>query len=198
MTSQIGDVMKYLDIHAILDWSEANGPGVRSVVWFQGCRIRCPGCWNPDTHNLGDGDPFTVSELVDRLSSTESDGVTFTGGEPLDQSDDCIELARRLRRAGKSVVMFTGYTIEEITSRVPIEVLRDCFDTILAGRYNRALGETSDVGILRDKMIWHLSDTYGDSDFRFLPEAEAIVSGEQIIITGLGLPSRRKKRSFSD
>lgn len=193
-----GDVeMTTLNIHSVLQRSEANGPGVRSVVWFQGCHIRCPGCWNPDTHQSDGGNLIRVQELLQRLLLIESDGVTLTGGEPLDQLDGCIELARRLRFAGKSVVLFTGYTRTETMARAAIDVLHECFDTILAGPYNRALGETKDLGILRDKMIWHLSNRYVDDDFLSLPEAEVIISGDQIVFTGLGLPSRRKDRSLS-
>ena len=189
--------MTILNIHSVLERSEANGPGLRSVVWFQGCRIRCPGCWNPDTHQSDGGNPIRVVELVQKLLSAESDGVTLTGGEPLDQLEGCIELARRLRLAGKSVVLFTGYTRTETMARAAIDVLNECFDTILAGPYNRALGETKDIGILRDKMIWHLSNRYVDDDFLSLPEAEVIVSGDQIVLTGLGLPSRRTNRIIS-
>lgn len=54
-------------LHAIEPHSRANGPGLRTVVWFQGCTLRCPGCFNPETHDPGDGceaDTETVAEEI--------------------------------------------------------------------------------------------------------------------------------------
>jgi len=185
-----------LNIHSILERSEANGPGVRSVVWFQGCQIRCPGCWNPETHQSETGDLVSVAELIERLLAIGCDGITFTGGEPLDQIEGCFELAQQLKSAGKSVVLFTGYGVSQVRSRAAAEVLGRCFDSILCGPYNRTLEEPNKLGLLRDKVMWHLSERYCDEDFLSLPEAELIITHDQTIITGLGLPSHRKDRDW--
>lgn len=185
-----------LRIHSILERSEANGPGVRSVVWFQGCQIKCPGCWNPETHRSETGDLVSVADLSKRLLAIGCNGITFTGGEPLDQMDGCIELARQLKSAGKSVVMFTGYELSQVRNRVALGVLERCFDTILCGPYNRALEDPTKLGLLRDKVVWHLSERYCDEDFVSLPEAELIITQDHTIITGLGLPSQRRDRAW--
>jgi anaerobic ribonucleoside-triphosphate reductase activating protein len=179
-----------------LERSEANGPGVRSVVWFQGCQIRCPGCWNPDTHSTENSSLVSVDELLERFLAIDVDGITLTGGEPLDQMDGCIELARRVKSSGRSVVLFTGYHMSEITRRAATSVLQSCFDSILCGPYNRALEETAELGLLRDKVIWHLSETYSDEDFLSLPEAEIIIAQDYSIVTGLGLPTKKRDRAW--
>jgi anaerobic ribonucleoside-triphosphate reductase activating protein len=97
--------------------SRVNGPGKRAVIWLQGCRgMNCPGCWNPETHNPKSGDKVTVFDLAGWIASLDVDGVTFSGGEPMQQAPSLFSL---MREAGKlrpeiSFGMFTGYTLHEL------------------------------------------------------------------------------------
>ena len=56
-----------LRLHAFLPRSRANGPGVRAVIWVQGCSLGCPGCFNPQTHAFSGGEVVTVEELFERI-----------------------------------------------------------------------------------------------------------------------------------
>ena len=73
-------------LHAFVPASRANGPGLRAVVYFQGCSLQCAGCWNPSTHKFR-GMEVTVLEMAQRLEEASRleplEGVTFSGGEPL-------------------------------------------------------------------------------------------------------------------
>lgn len=73
-----------LRLHAFLPRSRANGPGWRSVVWVQGCSLGCPGCFNPQTHNREEvGEAVEVAEVMQRILAAGTEGVTVSGGEPL-------------------------------------------------------------------------------------------------------------------
>ena len=88
-------------IHSIVESSRVNGPGIRAVVWFQGCTLACSGCWNKDTHSFSKsaGIEIGVEELAQKIAALPNlDGVTFSGGEPLQQAPELLMLMRRQRR----------------------------------------------------------------------------------------------------
>ena len=89
------------------------GPGRRVGLWFQGCSIRCPGCISVDTWTSGIG-LVPIEELLDRLSalSAQADGLTLSGGEPLDQPDALAAVLNRWRATSNgSTLVFTGYDL---------------------------------------------------------------------------------------
>ena len=97
------------------DDSITNGPGLRAVVYAQGCPHRCPGCHNPQTHEFGVGQNWTVEELFDRIRQNPLvKGVTFSGGEPMAQPEAFAALARLLREANYEIAVYSGYSFEEL------------------------------------------------------------------------------------
>ena len=107
--------MSVLNLAGFLARSEVNGPGIRAVVWVQGCPFRCAGCFNEQFQPFS---PATVIP-VDRLAGTilalpGIDGVTFSGGEPFAQAGPLAALGERLRRAGLTIVTYTGYTAGQL------------------------------------------------------------------------------------
>ena len=106
-------------IAGILHESIVDGPGVRFVVFAQGCPHGCPGCHNPETWDTAGGENRTIQELMReiRRSPTWVKGITLSGGEPFGQAEEMAELAQRARRKGYSVVTYTGYTYEELMEK---------------------------------------------------------------------------------
>jgi anaerobic ribonucleoside-triphosphate reductase activating protein len=102
-----------LRIAGIIKESIVDGPGIRLVVFAQGCKHNCPGCHNPDTHSF-DGGTFTSVDSVLELASKNPllDGITFSGGEPFEQAEAFSELARRAKESGLHIMAYTGYTYE--------------------------------------------------------------------------------------
>ena len=91
-------------IHSIESMGLVDGPGVRSVVFLQGCPLRCLYCHNPDTQR-GGGQEISAQELCRRLVRFrpyfgDSGGVTFSGGEPLGQPEFLLECLKRLKAEG--------------------------------------------------------------------------------------------------
>ena len=108
-------------IHGFVAHSQVNGPGVRAVVYFQGCNLGCANCWNPVTHAFV-GRPRGVHDVADQVATAHRthplEGVTFSGGEPMQQALDLLEVVRLLKRAKPelSMGMYSGYTERELDS----------------------------------------------------------------------------------
>ena len=103
-------------IAGILRESVVDGPGVRFVVFAQGCVHHCPGCHNPETWDPAGGEEWSVRELfkIIRKSPDRVKGVTLSGGEPFLQADQMADLARYVHQRGMSVATFTGYVYEDL------------------------------------------------------------------------------------
>ena len=120
----------------------ALGPGRRIGLWVQGCAIRCPGCISADTWRQGTGQ-VTVASVLERLGewAGASDGLTVSGGEPLDQQDSLAELLRGWRVLSRtSVLVFTGY--DWPVARAFFDKHRGLADAVIAGPYDAAAGQT--------------------------------------------------------
>ena len=95
--------------------SFVDGPGIRMTIFTQGCHHNCPGCQNPQTHDFNGGRDIDIEEIVSMLDDNPLlDGVTFSGGDPMDQAEALIPLARIIKERGLNLVIFTGYTYERL------------------------------------------------------------------------------------
>jgi anaerobic ribonucleoside-triphosphate reductase activating protein len=90
--------------------TRVNGPGWRAAVWVQGCTIRCPGCFNPDTHPHVARQLWDPDRLADALVREDVEGVSILGGEPFEQAAACARLATAPAGRQASVVTYSGYT----------------------------------------------------------------------------------------
>jgi anaerobic ribonucleoside-triphosphate reductase activating protein len=143
-------IMDRLNVRAILVGSLVNGPGSRVVIWTQGCTKGCKGCFNPETWK---NDPQTLLEpnaLAAQVLSLRPDGITLTGGDPLEQPVPLLRFLNALHDDGKliglpkGVILFTGYTWEEIQELPGVDgaAARDCVklcDVVIDGRYSEEL-----------------------------------------------------------
>src|SRR5271157_1594612 len=102
-----------LKANHILESSKVQGPGERMIIWVQGCSIHCPGCNNKDTWAIDGGEETEVKELIDRVLVSKSEGLTISGGEPLDQLDPVLELVKGVF-SFKNVFLCSGYTFQNI------------------------------------------------------------------------------------
>ena len=107
------------------------GPGKRLLLFTQGCSLRCKGCTNQHLWEFGKGMDVTVYEILNQC--TDLDGLTLHGGEPLDQANVLVELIKRLKQQGKTVVLFKGYIFKEL-NKVQKQVWLFS-DIVVSGRY---------------------------------------------------------------
>jgi anaerobic ribonucleoside-triphosphate reductase activating protein len=123
----------------------AEGPGPRTVIWFQGCPIRCPGCYNTHLWPFEGGQEMTLAHVLARVAAGRAQGdigVSLVGGEPLAQPEACAELCVALHESGVHVIVFTGLTYQDIVSLVEAipayEVILDNANVLVDGPFIRS------------------------------------------------------------
>ena len=124
-------------IHSIESFGTVDGPGVRFVVFFQGCPMRCLYCHNPDTWRQGAGTEMTCEEVIEKMKRNiefyKSGGITATGGEPLMQLDFLVELFEEAKASGIHTCLDTsGITFkDDPTTRARFERLLNATDLVM-------------------------------------------------------------------
>lgn len=101
-------------IHSIETYGTVDGPGIRYILFMQGCLLRCQFCHNPDTWKMGDGQIMTVEEVVTDIKEylpffqSSNGGVTISGGEPLLHTKFLVELFKELKKLGVHTAIDTS------------------------------------------------------------------------------------------
>lgn len=123
-------------VAGILEESIVDGPGVRLVVFTQGCKHQCTGCHNPETHDFSGGYDIVIEEILTRLKENPMiDGITLSGGDPFEQAESCSILASRAKVLGYNVVAYTGYTYEILLKNKKHLQLLQYVDILIDGRF---------------------------------------------------------------
>lgn len=171
-------VDRRLNLHHIEPVSSANGPGLRTVLWFQGCTLGCPGCFNPATHPHSGGRFYQPEVLLQTILEHKErvEGVTISGGEPLQQITGLISFLQLIRQnTSLSVVLFSGYAWEEIQKMPLSSQVFKHVDILLAGRFIQEQRCASRLLGSANKTVHFLTDRYTPADIVELPEAEIII-----------------------
>lgn len=136
----MNDVLQVLDI---VEGTTVDGPGLRTSIYFAGCRHACPGCHNPQSWDFNGGHAMTVDELMEIIVENDFD-VTFSGGDPLYQPLEALcQLAQRIHQAGHNVWCYTGFTIEELRNNPRFTDILKNIDVIVDGPFIEALRDTT-------------------------------------------------------
>jgi anaerobic ribonucleoside-triphosphate reductase activating protein len=199
-----------LNIHGQLESSRVNGPGNRAIVWFKGCDLSCPNCFNPESHSRTEGTCWLTEELSDWVVSIpDIEGVTFSGGEPMQQAPALLDLILKIRdkRSDLTIGMFTGYTIFEVHegkfhwfddegtiqsgSRALWESIAYELDFAIMGRYNYKLPSKNPMLGSSNQKIHLFKHYYSFQDFE--PQAtEVIISPDGKLVNITGFPTSNK------
>jgi len=126
-----------LRINGLIDDSIVDGPGLRFVIFLQGCMHNCRGCHNPETHDPNGGYIISLEEILFKIKSNSLlSGVTFSGGEPFLQADALCHLAREIKKLKLNIIIYTGFVWEYlITNKIYLELLRET-DILIDGRFD--------------------------------------------------------------
>ncbi len=125
-------------IYGTAEDSIVDGPGMRYVVFTQGCPHHCPGCHNPESHDFAAGKMTTTEALVGPIQKNPLlDGLTLSGGEPFCQSEACLTLANAAHEKHLNVWCYTGYTWEALHAAAdPARLaLLDAVDVLVDGPF---------------------------------------------------------------
>jgi anaerobic ribonucleoside-triphosphate reductase activating protein len=160
-----------LQVAQILPCTEAEGPGRRFALWFQGCPLRCPGCCNPEMLTFAGGTPIPVTDVIEQVEAAAAphgiEGITLLGGEPLAHAAGASRLAREVRRRGLTVMVFTGYTLAQARAmpEPAVQNLLANTDILVDGPYLREMRETQRRWIgSANQRVHFLSDRYRPDD----------------------------------
>lgn len=118
--------------------SIVDGPGLRMVLFTQGCPHRCPGCHNPNTHLLVGGKLCKVGDLLRIYQENETlQGITFSGGEPFLHAKQLHYIAKEVHALGGNVISYTGFTHQQLRNRESedIDTLLGEIDLLIDGPY---------------------------------------------------------------
>lgn len=128
----------YLPINNICH-SRINGPGNRLVIWVQGCKFHCKGCFNPETQPYTKDHLMDIDELATLINSdTDIEGITLSGGEPLDYPKQLTELLGKVAER-LTVIIFSGYMMHEIQRSLLLMSVIKMADISIVGRYDERL-----------------------------------------------------------
>lgn len=179
----------FLRVHDFIPASRVNGPGLRAVLWVQGCSLGCLGCFNPETHDQDGGKSIDVIFLAGQIAAMADrvEGLSISGGEPFQQAEALAALCREIRQqTNLSILIFSGFEMDEI-KRIPygLETL-DQVDVVIAGRYHQDLRLARSLRGSKNKTLELLTERYTTDDFESLPDAEVIISAEgEILVSGI-------------
>lgn len=181
-------------LHATLPHSVANGPGQRFTVWTQGCSLGCPGCFNPHTHpgDAGGAQRWPVDDLVAAVLAETGhiEGVTLTGGEPLEQPEPVGEFCAEIKnRTELGIVILSGFTRAEIEADPKRHAAVEHADMVVAGRYNPRLHIGNGLRGSSNKTYWARTSRYCPQDFADVPELEITLAPDgTMTVSGMSSP----------
>ena len=120
--------------------SIVDGPGLRTVLWTQGCAHHCPGCQNARTWDFDGGGLVPLEMVKEAIDELEyQDGITFSGGDPMFQPEACNELAEYCKNKGYNIWVYTGFTYEELMKMAKVKPIYLDFlkkiDVLVDGKY---------------------------------------------------------------
>lgn len=99
--------------------SVCDGPGIRTVLFLQGCNVRCEGCHNPETWDINAGKSIQIKNLVEQICTNSlTKRITITGGEPMMQSEALSKLISYLFNTGYDIALYTSYMFDEIPQSI--------------------------------------------------------------------------------
>jgi anaerobic ribonucleoside-triphosphate reductase activating protein len=160
-----------LQIAQYVPCTEAEGPGKRFALWFQGCPLRCPGCCNTEFLPFEGGESWKLTDLLAEIDEAQTEegieGITLLGGEPLAHAAGAAALATAAWRRDLSVMVFSGYTIEQARAMTDLAVadLLAHTDILVDGPYVRELPDTKRRWIgSTNQRIHFLTDRYRADD----------------------------------
>tara|TARA_B100000767_G_scaffold103469_1_gene99360 strand:- start:4073 stop:4639 length:567 start_codon:yes stop_codon:yes gene_type:complete len=170
------DGITLLNVGHVLPNGRIYGPGVRFVLWLQGCTLGCKGCWNQQFWPAEGGVAYDIEELIKQIIDAKVEGITLLGGEPLQQAESTLKLIQRVKEFDLTVFLYTGYTEKEFDATM--RQCADLSDILVAGRYIEAKRDS----FLRwrgssNQIIEFPTGRYNGDDLTEVREVEVHISG---------------------
>ncbi|MEK6233726.1 MAG: radical SAM protein [Planctomycetales bacterium] len=182
-----------INIAHLVDCTEAEGPGRRFAIWFQGCPLRCPGCCNPEMLSFEGGESLPRREVVQRMQTVAREqnieGITLLGGEPFAHAASGAMLAREARSLDLSVMIFSGFVLEDVQDNPDpnTQELLGLTDLLVDGPYLRDQPDRARRWIgSANQRIHFLTNRYREDDpcWRSPNTLEIRLTGPELTVNG--------------
>lgn len=186
-----------MNIHAY-KISRVNGPGNRFTLWTQGCSKGCSDCFNPETWSYKNNISFTPLEIFEHIKELDIDGVTITGGDPLEQEKELLLLLKLLDTLSlsKGVIVFTGFTYDEIRENSVREECCNYIDVLIDGRYEKDKRISSGIKGSSNQNVIYFSSKIKEEELLIDQEVEVSLEGDIISVTGFPSIDRKFLKEF--
>lgn len=178
-------------INSYIPITNVEGVGTRFAIWVQGCSIRCKGCANSHMWDFDGGTSYKVSDFINLIKSYKNkiEGITFLGGEPLEQIKAVTEISKAAQELGLSVILFTGYEFKNIENNKDFQELVRYVDILIDGKYESDKTDYSRTWVgSSNQNYYFLTDRYNESVIKECKnKIEVRISPDnKIIMTGMG------------
>lgn len=183
------------------------GPHIRFALWVQGCLKNCNNCIAPSHRILSGGYEISEEELALRIIQQEScEGITISGGEPMLQAEALTNLIKRVREIRKDygVIVYTGYTLEEIQELAlhneGIVSFLDCIDLLIDGEYIDELNTDRGYTGSSNQRLIPFTKRYQDEMDNYYKKVgrkvDIVFEHGQVYL--IGIPSRNTKKIWEE
>ena len=171
-----------------IEKTSAEGPGMRAVIWTQGCIKNCEGCFAEDTFDVNGGYKEEIDLLINKIRKVRKDieGVTIIGGEPFLQTREIEIILREVKEMGLNTILFTGYKLEELLEEKFKRVLF-YVDLLVDGAFKKGEYDLSRpwVGSSNQRFIF-LSEIFDLDVLEQRNKIEVFISNGKVDINGMG------------
>lgn len=195
-----------LNLAAFHPGTRALGPGLRAVVWVQGCPFSCQGCIAPDWIPFQENklvDPYRMAQEI--LKIQHLDGITISGGEPMMQAEALSTmLAAVFSQTPLTVIVFTGFKYEKLLKNPPNPGVKDFLsfvDVLIDGQFVESLNDAKGLRGSSNQRFHFLTAWLKDFNFETLPrEIELYFQGTESFLVGIPTPdfSQAYNKAFKD
>jgi anaerobic ribonucleoside-triphosphate reductase activating protein len=182
-----------LNIANIAPRTQALGPGTRAAIWVQGCPLHCAGCLAPNWIPFVTATQLTVEEVLEKLDLESIRGMTFSGGEPMEQAAGLAALARLSRQKNQlDLICFTGYRYEQLLKNPPnngVAELLAQVDVLIDGPFVQSLNNSVGLRGSTNQRIFHLTSRLKGHDFESQRrEVEITITNGELAFIGIPTP----------
>ena len=128
-----------MNYHDIKHDDMNNGPGLRVTLFVSGCDHYCNGCQNPETWDTKSGIPFdntAIEEIFEQLDNDYISGITFSGGDPMYQANQCAEIAKYAKKRGLNIWCYTGFKYEDLLRNNNMRDFLNYIDVLVDGKFD--------------------------------------------------------------
>jgi anaerobic ribonucleoside-triphosphate reductase activating protein len=187
-----------LNIHSVIKASRVNGPGVRLVVFTQGCRLGCEGCFNTALHPFEGGEETSPKALLKEHLSKKTEGITVSGGEPFEQPEALLTLLKETKeKYNLTTVVYSGFGYAQLLEKSETREVLEYIDVLIDSRFQKEslVPTLLSRGSTNQSFIF-LTDRYALKDFYMPGKVEITISPDgEITSTGFSNPGFKIKEA---